>query len=235
MKQNSIQWLNQTIEKINQSDKGQVDFYKEGKWYKAYDLKDAVDEKLHSEIVFTYNSCITRTTHFTKLPIITVGRDSTYRHILLTNEEVTPPNEPFVAFIKDGESGKVTFTENYTCLSENEIAASNHCYYQLPIYNVVRLIDGHDTKRYIAMKVYVSKYTSPKHINGDTLTDGLQHEFVTHDFKRPCSLPDVKTLLGMEYNEEVSMYKPGDCKPSPLKGLSLVIRPNQSSPYVFSL
>ena len=234
MEQRSIQWLNQTIEKITQSDKGQVDFFRDGKWYKAYDLKDAVDEELYSEIVFAYNSCITRTTHFCKHPIITFGHDSNYRHLLITNEEVVPPNDPIGCLIKD-EQGKVTFTEDCVKLSDVEIGMSDHCYYQLPIYNIIRLIDGVGTKRYIAMKVYISKYTSPKHVEGDRLTDGLQHEFVTLDFKRPCSLPDVKTLLGMEYNMEIGMYKPADCDPTSLKGLSLVVRPKQPSPYVFSV
>ena len=234
MKQHSIQWLNQTIDEITKSDKGQVDFFKDGKWYKAYDLKQAVDEQLYSEIVFAYNSCITRTTHFCRLPIIVVCYNSNYQHILVTNEEIVPPSEPFAALIKD-EQGKVTFTEDYVKLSDVEIRMSDRCYYQLPIYNIVRVFDGNLTKRYIAMKVYVSKYTSPKHVNGDTLTDGLQHEFVTLDFKRPCSLPDVKTLVGMEYDEEVSMFKPADCDPTSLKGLSLVVRHKQPSPYVFSL
>lgn len=230
----SIQWLNQVLEEITKSDKGQVDFFKDGKWYKAYDLKQVVDEQLYSDIVFTYNSCITLTTHFCRLPIITVCYNSNYKHILLTNEEVIPPNDPIGVLVKD-EQGKVTFTEDYVKLSDVEIGMSDRCYYQLPIYNIVRLVDGHGTKRYIAMKVYVGKYTSPKHVNGDTLTDGLQHNFVTLDFKRPCSLPDVKTLLGMEYDEEVSTFKPADCEPTSLKGISLVVRHKHPSPYVFSV
>lgn len=234
MKQNSIQWLNQTIEEITQSDKGLIEFFKDGKFFKAYDLKDAVDGDTYSEIVVAYNRYnggISSATHFVKYPIITVGHVGPYQHILLTDEQVAPPNDPITVIHFNEVTGQRTFTENYTCLSESEISSSNHCYYQLPIYNIVKV----DNKKYIAMKVYISKYTSPKHVNGDTLTDGLQHEFVTLDFKHPYSHPDVMTLLGMEYNVEVSMYKPADCKPIPLKGLSLVIRPNQSSPYVFSL
>lgn len=220
MRQHSIQWLNQKIEEIIQSDKGLVDFYKEGKWHKAYDLKEAVDEDTYGEMICTYNNCATRTTHFVNLPIVTVNRNADYRYILLTNIKVSN-NELSIMLQNDA----------YVKLSNDEVNRSGRCFYQLPIYNIVKV----DTNKYIATKVYISKYTSPKHINGDELVDGLHHDFVTLDFKRSYSLPDVKILLGTEYNEEVSMFKSSDCKSISLKDLGEIYRPSKPSPYVFSL
>lgn len=219
MKQRSIQWLNQTIDEITQSDKGVVKFYKDGNFYKAYDLEGAVEEEVHSEMIFTYNSSISPVQHCSRYPIIIVNYGDEWKHILVTDNQISSTAD----FI-------IKITENYSSLSDAELTASGRNYYQLPIYNILK-VNGD----FIAMKVYLSKYASSKHIKSGAVMDGLRHNFVTFDLRRRWSLPDLKTMVGLEYNEEVCMFKPTDCKPTPLKDLQLVVRPKEPSPYVFSL